>query len=250
MQRPWLERIEEASLNAWPAPRQILYDGWILRFASGYTKRANSVNPRYPSTLPVNEKIAYCEKMYDQAGLPVIFRLPEPFVPEGLESALKTAGYEAFDPTLVLGREIHTQDDLTGNVEVKRMEKDAWLCLRADLTGTSLSKWKKHGEILNTIVPSKALFGLFESGKPVACGMGVVEGKLLGYFSVLTAAAEQRKGYGKMMMRVLTQWGVNSGADYGYLQVEDHNEPAKVMYSHLGFDLCYTYQYFRKSEAN
>jgi hypothetical protein len=33
-----IQEIEEISLNAWPSLQQILYDGWILRFANGYTK--------------------------------------------------------------------------------------------------------------------------------------------------------------------------------------------------------------------
>jgi len=32
------KRIEEASLNAWPALQHLLFDGWILRFSKGYTR--------------------------------------------------------------------------------------------------------------------------------------------------------------------------------------------------------------------
>ena len=50
------------------------------------------------------------------------------------------------------------------------------------------------------------------------------------------------------MMQVLTNWGVKEGADFGYLQVEEDNEPAKAMYTRLGFSLVYKYSYFHKPD--
>ena len=57
-------RLEEVALNAWPALQQMLFDGWLLRFARGYTKRANSINALYDSRLDVATKIAACERTY------------------------------------------------------------------------------------------------------------------------------------------------------------------------------------------
>ncbi len=56
------QRIEKVSLNSWPALQQILFDGWILRFSEGYTKRANSVNPLFASSMDVEEKVDTCER--------------------------------------------------------------------------------------------------------------------------------------------------------------------------------------------
>jgi hypothetical protein len=44
--------LEELSLGAWPARSAVFHDGWVLRFADGYTRRANSVNLIARGELP------------------------------------------------------------------------------------------------------------------------------------------------------------------------------------------------------
>lgn len=63
---------EELSMNAHPALRTQLYDGWVLRFSNGYTNRANSVSPIYTSHLPYEEKVVVCESMYAKQSLPTV----------------------------------------------------------------------------------------------------------------------------------------------------------------------------------
>ncbi|MBL8653878.1 MAG: GNAT family N-acetyltransferase, partial [Alphaproteobacteria bacterium] len=40
-----IETLERRAFAAWPALRTATRDGWVMRFADGHTKRANSINP-------------------------------------------------------------------------------------------------------------------------------------------------------------------------------------------------------------
>ena len=69
-------RVERTCLNAWPALRQVLLGGWVLRFSGGLTRRANSANPLGVGALDPDRLIAGCEALYRHQRLPTIFRLP------------------------------------------------------------------------------------------------------------------------------------------------------------------------------
>jgi hypothetical protein len=90
-----IRTIEEYSLSAWPALQTIYYDGWVLRFADGYTRRANSVSPIYPSTLDAMEKIAHCEQVYRQRGQKVVFKVNGAAQPVELDRLLEECGYRS-----------------------------------------------------------------------------------------------------------------------------------------------------------
>ncbi len=96
-----LKRVEEASLNGLQTQRQLFYDGWLLRLSPGKAKRARSVNAHFGSTLPLAQKIAYCERVLRERGLPTLFRITPFVAPGDLDDELAARGYEAFEPTLV-----------------------------------------------------------------------------------------------------------------------------------------------------
>jgi N-acetylglutamate synthase len=153
-------RIEEAALNSWPALQQMLFDGWVIRFAGGYTKRANSVTPVYLSELPLLEKIAFCERLYQEQHLPMIFRLPSfsPHVQE-IDSLLAQKGYASMDQTLVLSAPLTPGENqaLSG---FQSVTLDEWLPLYSQFNQARLEQQPLHSAILQHILP-RSLFALY-----------------------------------------------------------------------------------------
>ncbi len=92
---------EEACFNAWPALKEIFYDGWLIRLANGETRRTNSVNVIGRSAYALDEKIAHCQRIYSAHGQPTYFRIRSCDDPV-LEDALEAHGYRAEDDTRTL----------------------------------------------------------------------------------------------------------------------------------------------------
>jgi GNAT superfamily N-acetyltransferase len=237
-------RVEEASLNAWPAMQQILLDGWLLRFSRGFTKRANSIVPLYPGLQPLQdtlaEKVRYCENLYAREQLQTIFRLTSIADPRHLDSYLQTRGYAYEEPTQVLGA---TLVDFASAPGFRLLAIDEWLAVYARLTDMPIAAQSLHGAILAGIQGRCAFAVLHVEGKPVACGLGVVEQDLLGLFDIVTHPDHRRAGHATAVVKSLFTWGLAEGAVNGYLQMVADNQPAQILYQNLGFELLYEYWY-------
>lgn len=94
-----IRKLEEISMNSWPSLKNEIYDGWVLRYSNGYTKRANSVIPLYKSSLPIIEKIDMCREKYTSMNLPLIFKLTE--LNNDIEDALNNCKFSKIDISIV-----------------------------------------------------------------------------------------------------------------------------------------------------
>lgn len=242
-----LRTIEELSLQAWPAFEEQIYDGWILRFAEGYTKRANSVNPLYGSVIDLTEKIAYCEKAYAERGLPAVFKLTGESTPAGLDRALEVRGYDRLDETSVRVLPLKDRRIAEGAAEQYPHVCDAWLTAYIRCAGIdNANTVEKLARILRSI-PEETFFAYVRGGTGIAaCGLGVLDNGYLGCFDIAVDAAHRRKGYGGRIMEGLLAAGKQKGAKTAYLQVVAGNRPAEKLYDSLGFQEIYRYWYRRK----
>lgn len=238
-------RIEEASLRAWPAHADSDFDGWRLRFANGYTRRANSVTPLDPSHLALEDKVATCERLYGARGLPAIFRLT-PFAPPELDELLARRGYRLGAAVEVRARSFASSLPLppqraSGIIRAHGIDK--WLDIFGLLSGAPASNRSAHRDVLNAVPGVRRLLALWADGGAVACGMTVFSDGLLGLFDLVTAIERRNLGYGSEIVRRALGWGARAGADEAYLQVLGRNTAARRIYDRAGFEVVYQYHY-------
>jgi ribosomal protein S18 acetylase RimI-like enzyme len=239
MSAPEARRIEELSLNSSAPPGQLLYDGWILRLAHGKARRARSVNPFFPSTRPIDEKIDYCAALYREAGLPLIFRITPFCQPPGLDGELERRGFVMADTTSVRSGPI-----AAGQVEPPEPEPLAgWIDAVAALRGSTLAQREGHRARIDGLPLTKRALALREDGEVVATGLTVVEGNCAGLFDIVTHPEARRRGHARRLVQALLATAHGLGARHAYLQVEAGNAAAIALYDGFGFGERYTYWY-------
>ena len=193
-----IRTIEELALNAWPPLQTLLLDGWVVRFANGYTRRANSVNPLYSSEQDADAKIRACEQLYRDRGLKVVFKMTAASQPDGLDALLAAQGYEIDAPTSVqlmdlarptsACRRPHPRcvrrrpssvvrppspvSDLTLDTTVT----DAWFAAFCEMGGADRRHHGTMRQLLALIAPETRFAALWLDGRIAACGLGVLQG--------------------------------------------------------------------------
>ena len=246
-----VRRVEEASLNAWPAMHQILADGWLVRMSNGFTKRANCVVPLYAGSASssfgedslVLEKIRYCENLFAREQLKTIFRLTSIPNDPALDGLLARRGYQQLDLTdvKILNLSVHAQPEPAAAFRLLTLAE--WVEHYAVLSDMPVHASRLHTTLIRAIRPDCAFAVLEQEDAVVACALGVKEQDMVGIFDVITAANARREGYGRTLMNGLLGWGAAQGARIAYLQVAAGNSPAVALYEGLGFRDLYHYWY-------
>jgi ribosomal protein S18 acetylase RimI-like enzyme len=237
-------RFEELSMNAWPALETMLYDGWVLRFGNGYTRRANSINPVYASTIAPSEKIAYCEKVYENKGLRTIFKMTADVCPPDLDAVLESKGYarEAETSVQVLMLE-SAKPRVDGRVEISCRVDDQWLDAFFRMNGADVKHRSTLSSILQGSTHERCFARIRDGGSIVTCGIGVREDTTVGLFDIIVDERLRGSGLGGAITEGILAWAKDAGTETAYLQVMLENDVALALYRKLGFREIYRYWY-------
>ena len=238
---PDIRLYEEASLAGLPALCTDGYDGWLLRFAKGHSRRANSVAPLYPSTIDVGEKIRYCETAYARAGLRCVFKMTDASTPHGLDDQLADAGYQRDAETLVCTWQIAGNVVQPRRVELTATPSADWLA-----TWSRLSERPDEGVFsqLLAATPTAAAYVLIRhKGRGIACARATMSAGLVGLYDLLVAPGHRRQGLATDLTLARLWWAQSQGVSRAFLQVMAGNTGAQTLQRRLGFAEIYRYWY-------
>ncbi|WP_018784713.1 GNAT family N-acetyltransferase [Micromonospora sp. CNB394] len=259
--------LELAADEAWPAPVRGRLGDWLLRWADGWTGRANSALPAGDPDRPLPAALDAVQRWYAERGGSALVNTPLPLAaPVGAE--LDARGWTSRPPVLVQTVPLRTltapPETVPADVHPGRVAMPA----AADpqppaspagtppvtLTGTPTDDWlaicagRKGGlpdaaRHVLTAVDRVRFAELRVDGRLLAIGRGTVTGGGrwlgLGLLEVLPEA--RRRGFATAVVRALADWGADEGAARAFLQVEQSNTGAVTLYRRLGFTTHHTY---------
>ncbi|WP_113699479.1 GNAT family N-acetyltransferase [Nonomuraea lactucae] len=221
--------------EAWPAYEQQPYDGWILRYAGGVTKRANSVLPLgEPGDL--GTAIGVAEDFYASRGQRCVFSMGPGTTPE-LDRELAGRGYELVDPTVLMVRSGGAPEP-EHEVRVEGHPWQAWLETWWAVDGR-YGAGLDAAERICAGVPAWYA-AVEEDGVPLAVGRAVPQGDTLGIYCMATLPRARRRGLGRSVLRALLRGG---GWGSAYLCTTAPNETAQALYRAEGFEMTSGYHY-------
>ena len=263
--------LEEISLNAWPSHKIELYDGWLIRFSHNYTYRTNSVEQVGVSTIPLEEKIAYCESMYLNYHTPVNFKI-NPLIDSAFDQRLSEKGYQIRHVTEVMTMPMsnfHPYPSLSSEyefygrnsnlpsviyypdnviVQLRDTITDDWIQSLFRLNGTTNPVLQRIVPSMFKAIPMETIVACIEiDGRMVASGLGILDRGYVGLYAIYVDASCRRKGFARSICSSILSEAEKKGASKAYLQVVKGNTNAKNLYCSLGFEDFYTY-WFRSLE--
>nr|WP_030504645.1 GNAT family N-acetyltransferase [Micromonospora purpureochromogenes] len=251
--------LELAADEAWPAPVRGRLGDWRLRWADGWTGRANSALPVGDPDRPLPAALDAVQRWYAERGGTALVNTPLPLAaPVGAE--LDARGWAARPPVLVQTvplRALATPPDAgladapdadtpptagpagAPPVTLAGAPADDWLAIAAGRKG-GLPDAARH---VLTAVDRVRFAELRVDGRLLAVGRGTVtgEGRWLGVSLLEVLPEARRRGFAVAVVRALAGWGAAEGATRAFLQVEQSNTGAVELYRRLGFTTHHTY---------
>jgi GNAT superfamily N-acetyltransferase len=237
-----VRRLEELAFHGWPALETQDRAGWRLRFADGYTKRANSINALGHDSQTDLSTLQSLEAAYRARNQSPVWRLT-PLAPAAMDGILSARGYRTIERSLLQVCPLHAGFEAAPEVRIHAEPTPAWI--EAFCTHSPVRP--EHRDTMRRMlaaIAKPAGFAFVEAeGSPLAMAIGAVDGDHMGLFDVLVMPEARRRGLARKITESLYAWAWDHGARFVYLQVVATNQAAMPLYAAQGFRTAYAYEY-------
>ncbi len=252
-------KLEKIAAHSHPALELLNESDWIIQFAEGYTRRANSVLPGSESNN-FEELVSKCENLYQNKNLPCIFKMTDA-APAKLNDYLELRGYKHEADTNVMtvpANSVNFQErcesiiesENTGVIITSTPDEDWLKCFFAfeninDSKSTEIAK--RQFNLIDENENFSAVYCRIQiHGVDVAVASAVIENGVAFLLNVVVNEKVRGKGYGKILVKETLEAACNFGAEKLCLQVVADNSVAVKMYESFGFKFLYKYWYMVK----
>jgi GNAT superfamily N-acetyltransferase len=243
---------EEAAINGFPPLRQVVFDGWLLRFSDGVRRTANSATPVRPPRRNLDALIGAAAALYAAQNQPTIIRVPS-FVAPATDRALAARGYTAEGESCIIAGPldpiIASAAPFGGTDAVKLSPRPTpkWFAAMARLQAQRPEFHAGYRRIVASVALPAAFAELAVDGEPVALAYANIQRGMVCFESVVTEAQRRRRGYSRRVLAALAEWAKRNGATRATLQVEASNTPGRTLYHAIGMTTeLHRYHYRRE----
>lgn len=249
-----LERIAAAG---WQPAETEWIGGWLLRASTGWTGRANSALPLKSPGMPMDEMLQKVSRWYAERTLPPrihvslparqlldAFLADTPF--RELEDEADVGVWQPGPVTEVLVCRVDMLPSArtdSAAIEVADVPSADWLATfqEGSAPAGAVDILTRHDRVAFLTVRDAG-------GAVLAIVRGVVDDGWLGITGLEVPPQRRGEGHSRTAMAAIVDWAVREhSAQRSYLQVEEHNVPARQLYGSLGYHLHHTYRYWGRS---
>ncbi len=241
-----VRKLELIAFAAWPSLEHQRIAGWIARASNGVTRRANSAFTLNGSSCDyLSDAIKKVIDFYQVRNLIPRFQMTHESVPNHLDAKLAELGFTIELEVSIQTTNIETISSIEPNFEVIIDTQPSSPWLNCYVKGNQFTKesLNTRSRIIRQIQPQKAFAAVTIDKNVFGIGLGVIEKKWLGLFSLTVLPKFRRLGIATAINHALAVWAKNLGAEKVYLQVWTKNESAMNLYQKISFKEAYRYWY-------
>jgi ribosomal protein S18 acetylase RimI-like enzyme len=237
--RHLLAQIEAAAVRSWPALETADIGGWLWRYASGGSLRANSVATLAFHAADFDAAVHEAELRYRYRAAPCRFTITEASLPTDIDARLAALGYERGDPHVTMAKPVAAAMPASGDVLVSAAPTPEWLAVY--LAGLPPDRHAAAPAILAGLPPRRAFLSCRRDGVVVGSGLSVADGLLASVQCMATRGEVRRQGCARSVLSAIEAWAAAQGCTHLYLQAEAANAPALALYEAAGFRVAGRY---------